>query len=147
MTIFDYKLGIFLRCLIQTFPPTEVTATSILNEKQELKPLFSGRQKGGFVKGWFWRTYPRSGCRSGGSMRMYRVPPSGFRSGGTSECTSFRFSFRGNSRQNHPFGKQPPCPSFPFFEFLVFFLLARNSLFFLFVFVRLPFFSRELRVR
>ena len=28
---------------------------------------FTGRWKGGFVKGWFWRTYPRSGFRSGGT--------------------------------------------------------------------------------
>ena len=36
--------------------------------------------KGRFPKGWFWRTYPRSG---------------------------FFFSFRGNIRQNHPFGNHP----------------------------------------
>ena len=53
----------------------------------------TGRQKGGFVKGWFWRMYPRSSFRSGGTsecalvpvfvlgnIRMY--PLSGFRSGG-----------------------------------------------------------------
>ena len=48
-------------------------------------------------------------------------PHSGFRSGGTSECTlvpvfvpgehlnvpSSRFSFKGNIRPNHPFGKPP----------------------------------------
>ena len=52
-------------------------------------------------------------------LAMY--PCSGFRSGGTCECTlvpvfvpgehpnvpSFRFSFRGNIRQSHPFGNQP----------------------------------------
>ena len=42
-------------------------------------------QKGGFPKEWFWRKYPRSGFSFWGNMRTY--PCSGFRSGGTSECT------------------------------------------------------------
>ena len=37
------------------------------------------------MKGWSWRTYPRSGFSFQGNMRTY--PRSGFRSGGTSECT------------------------------------------------------------
>ena len=43
--------------------------------------MLSGRQEGGFVKGWFWRMCPRSG----------------FRSGGHANVPSFRFSFRKNS--------------------------------------------------
>ena len=64
----------------------------------------TGRQKGGFVKGWFWRMYPRSGFRSGetcmrtsrfsfrGNIRMY--PRSGFRSEGRSAKTTLL--------ENHP---------------------------------------------
>ena len=60
-----------------------------------------GRQKVGFVKGWLWRTYPRSGFSFRGNMQTYprsgfwfRVnmqmyPGSGFRSGGTSAKASF----------------------------------------------------------
>ena len=78
----------------------------------------TGRQKkGGFVKGWFWRMYPRSGFRSGGTSAettllettllrtpekghweikgrfpkgwFWRTDPrSGFRSGGTSAETT-----------------------------------------------------------
>ena len=58
--------------------------------------LVTGRLKGGFVKGWFWRMCPRSG----------------FRSGGTSAKTSLL--------ENHPFvnprskeGNLPPLPPPP----------------------------------
>ena len=42
-------------------------------------PYFERKQKGGFVKGWFWRMHPRSGfwyCRSdfGGSVALFFVP-------------------------------------------------------------------------
>ena len=37
-----------------------------------LSPI--GRQKDGFVKGWFWRMYPRSRCRSGGTCERTLVP-------------------------------------------------------------------------
>ena len=57
----------------------------------------TGRKKGGFVKGWFWRTYPRSGFRSGGTCEV----PS-FRFFVPGNMRSFRFSFRGNIRQNKP---------------------------------------------
>ena len=58
--------------------------------------LFWRRQRSGFVKGWFWRMYPRSGFRSGGTSEctlvpvflfwgsMRTCPRSSFRSGGTS---------------------------------------------------------------
>ena len=61
--------------------------------------------KGGFVKGWFWRTYPRSGFRSGGTCETTLVPV--FVPGVHPKVPSFRFSFRGNSRQNHRFGNHP----------------------------------------
>ena len=75
-----------------------------------MRSFHYGRQKGGFVKGWFWRTYPRSGFRSGdhanvpsfrfsfrGNIRMY--PRSGFRSGGTSAKTTLL--------ENHSFANPP----------------------------------------
>ena len=43
------------------------------------------RQRGSFVKGWFWRTCLVLVFRSGGTCE--RTPRSGFRSGGTSDCT------------------------------------------------------------
>ena len=72
--------------------------------------LVREEQKGGFVKGWFWRMCPRSGFRSRGTCERTRVPVfvlgkhpkvpflfwgnirmyphSGFRSGGTSAKTT-----------------------------------------------------------
>ena len=35
---------------------------------------FTGKQKGGFVKGWFWRMCPRSSLRSGGTCECTLVP-------------------------------------------------------------------------
>ena len=67
----------------------------------------TGRQKGGFVKGWFWRMYPPSGFRSGGTCKRTR---SGFRSREHPNVSLFRFSFRGNIRQNHPFGSHALGP-------------------------------------
>ena len=60
---------------------------------------FTGRQEGGFLIGWFWRTCPRSRFRSGGTCERTLVPVfvpgnirtcprSGFRSGGTSAKTT-----------------------------------------------------------
>ena len=64
--------------------------------------------KGGFVKGWFRRTYPRSGFRSGGTCERTLVPV--FVPGEHPNVPSFRFLFRGTSAkspllENHPFGK------------------------------------------
>ena len=61
--------------------------------------------KGGFVKGWLWRMYPRSGFRSVGTCECTLVPV--FVPGEHPNVPSFRFSFRGNIRQNHPFGNHP----------------------------------------
>ena len=58
--------------------------------------------KGRFRKGWFWRMYPRSGFRSGGTCERTLVPVC--LPGEHPNVPSFRFSFRGNIRQNHPFG-------------------------------------------
>ena len=65
----------------------------------------TGRQEGGFVKGWFWRMCPRSGFRFGGTCERTLVPV--FVPGEHPNVPSFRFSFRGNICQNHPFGKPP----------------------------------------
>ena len=56
--------------------------------------------------------YPRSGFRSGGAYERTLVPV--FVPGEHPNVPSFRFSFRVNIRQNHPFGKAPFCqpPSF-----------------------------------
>ena len=66
---------------------------------------FTGRQKGGFVKGWFWRMYPHSGFRSRRTCERTLIPV--FVPGEHPNVPSFQFSFRGNIRQNHPFGKPP----------------------------------------
>ena len=51
---------------------------------------FTGREKGAFVEGWDMRTYPRSGFRSGGTFECTLVPVPG----GTSAKTTFL--------ENHP---------------------------------------------
>ena len=63
--------------------------------------VLTGRQKGGFVKGWFWRMCPRSGFRSQGTCERTLVPV--FVPGEHPNVPSFRFSVRGHIRQNHPF--------------------------------------------
>ena len=69
-------------------------------------PSFSlGDKRAVFVKGWFWRMYPRSGFRSRGTRERTLVPV--FVPGEHPNVPSFRFLFRGNIRQNHPFGKPP----------------------------------------
>ena len=68
---------------------------------------FHWETKGGFVKGWLWRIYPRSGFRSGGTCAHTLVPV--FVLGEQANVPSFRISFWGNIRQNHPFGKPPFC--------------------------------------
>ena len=74
------------------------------NFPEIFEPLrFIGRQKGGFVKGWFWRTYPRSGFRSGGTCERTLVPVS--RSGGTSKCTLVPFFVLGEHPPKPPFWK------------------------------------------
>ena len=72
---------------------------------KQTRQKLTGRQEGGFVKGWFWRMYPRSGFRSGGTCERTLVPV--FVSGDHPNVPSFRFSFWGNTRQNHPFGNHP----------------------------------------
>ena len=59
-------------------------------------PCITGRQKGGFVKAWFWRMCPRSGFRFGGTCERTLVPV--FVPGEHPNVPSFRFSFRGNMR-------------------------------------------------
>ena len=49
--------------------------------------------------------YPRSGFRSGGTCERTLVPV--FVLGEHPNVPSFRISFRGNIRQNHPFGNHP----------------------------------------
>ena len=84
--------------------PNTVSESTVSNTMTELSEFFvTGRQKGGFVKGWFWRTYPRSG----GTCERTLVPV--FVPGEHANVPSFRFSFRVNIRQNHPFGKPPFC--------------------------------------
>ena len=68
-------------------------------------PIFTGRYKGGFLKVWFWRMCPRPGFRSEGTCEGTLVPV--FVLGEHPNVPSFRFSFRGNIHQNHPFGKPP----------------------------------------
>ena len=55
------------------------------------------RQKGGFVKGWFWRMYPPSGFRSEGTCKRSLVLV--FVLGEHANVPSFRFSFPGTSTQ------------------------------------------------
>ena len=74
------------------------------NFPEIFEPLrFTGRQKGGFVKGWFWRTYPRSGFRCGEACERTLVPVS--HSGGTSECTLVPFFVPGEHPPKPPFWK------------------------------------------
>ena len=68
-------------------------------------PDVTGRQKGVFVKEWFWRTCPRCGFRSRGTCERTLVPV--FVSGEHANVTSFRFLVPGNIRQNRPFGNHP----------------------------------------
>ena len=70
---------------------------------------FTGRQNGGFVKGWFWRMCPRSGFVPGGMRTCERTLVPVFVQGENPNVPSFRFSFRGSIRQNHSFGKPPFC--------------------------------------
>ena len=71
-----------LRCNFCAAKLSEYGSAAYLGEE---RPTFAGRQKGGFVKGWFWRMYPRSGFRSGGTCERTLVP--GFRCKGACECT------------------------------------------------------------
>ena len=95
---------------------------------------FGGCQKGGFPKGWFWRTFPRNenrnegafGCSPGtktGTRVHSDVPRSENRNEGTVACSARtktgtrvrshvppeRKPERGYVRQNHPFTKPPFC--------------------------------------
>ena len=60
-----------------------------------------------FIKGWFWRMYPRSSFRSGGTCERTLVPV--FRSGGTSECTLVPVFVPGEHPPKPPFWKPPFC--------------------------------------
>ena len=69
----------------------------------------TGRQKGMFfLEVWFWRMCPCSGFRSGGTCERRTLVPV-FVPGEHPNVSSFRFSFRRNIRQNHPFGRPPFC--------------------------------------
>ena len=56
--------------------------------------LVTGIQKGGFVKGWFWRMWPRSGFRS---------------EGGFGECALVPVFVPGEHPPKPPFWKPPFC--------------------------------------
>ena len=78
-------------------------SSAFLSNFTFLNPKITGRQKGGFVKGWFWRMCPRSGLHSGGTCESTFVlvlvpgePPNG---------PSFRFSFRVEHLPKPPFWK------------------------------------------
>ena len=74
--------------------------------RQLLASTIIARSNGGFVKGWFWRTYPRSGfCFWGEHANVLSFR---FRSGGTSECTLVPvFVLGGEHRPKPPFWKPP----------------------------------------
>ena len=63
------------------------------------------KQKGGFVKGRFWRMCPRSGFWYWGTSAGSLVPV--FGTGEHPNVPSFRLLVPGNIRQNHPFGNHP----------------------------------------
>ena len=64
--------------------------------------VFERRQKGGFVTGWFWQMYPRSGFRSGGTCKHTLVPV--FVPGEHLNVPSFRWNVPGNFHEM----KSPP---------------------------------------
>ena len=64
------------------------------------------KQKGGFVKGWFWRMYPRSGFWYRGT---YTYPRSSVWCRGTSESTLVFFFCTGEHPPKPPFWKPPSC--------------------------------------
>ena len=77
--------------------PQKSSQNGVENESKSTN--LTGRQKGGFVKGRFWRMCPHSGFRSGGTCERTLVPVLGpgehpnvpsfrFRSGGTSAKTT-----------------------------------------------------------
>ena len=59
--------------------------------------------------------YPRSSFRSGGTCERTLVPV--VVPGEHQDVPSFQFSFQGNIRQNHPFGKPPFCQPLIFCSF------------------------------
>ena len=63
------------------------------------------KQKGGFVKGRFWRMCLRSGFWYRGTSAWTLVPVLG--AGEHTNVPLFRFLVPGNIRQNHPFGNHP----------------------------------------
>ena len=66
-----------------------------------VKPNFHWEIKGRFCKRVVLANVPRSGFRSGGTCERTLVPA--FVQGEHLNVPSFRFSFRGNIRQTHPF--------------------------------------------
>ena len=56
------------------------------------------------IKGWFWRTYPRSGFRSGGTCERTLVPVC---SGASSECTLVPVFVPGKHPPKPPFWNHP----------------------------------------
>ena len=65
------------------------------------------KQKGGFVKGWFWRMCPRSGfwCRGTSECTLVQV----FGTGEHLHVPSFRFFGAGEHPPKPPFWKPPFC--------------------------------------
>ena len=74
---------------------------------KNLKPCFIGRQRDGFVKGWVLASVPSFRFSFLGNIWTY--PRSGFRSGGTSECTLVPVFFPGEHLPKPPFWKPPFC--------------------------------------
>ena len=68
-------------------------------------PRITGRQNGGFVKGWFWRMCSRSGFRSGGTCECTLVPV--FVAAEHANVPSFRFFVPGEHLPKPPFWKPP----------------------------------------
>ena len=66
---------------------------------------FSCPKKGGFVKGRFWRMYPRSSFWYRGTSACTLVPVSG--TGEHPNVARSGFLVPGNIRQDHPFGNYP----------------------------------------
>ena len=71
---------------------------------QTFNTNFTGSQKGGFPKGWFWRMFPQNetGTRVDSDIPPERKPERGY-------VRTKRKPERGYIRQNHPFTKPPFC--------------------------------------
>ena len=97
------------RCLTQGTSlcrHTHATLPVVCHNQFHPKSKIHWETQGGFVKGWFWRMYPRSGFLLG-NMRKY--PRSGFCSERTSECTLVQVFVPGEHPPKPPFWKPPFC--------------------------------------